>query len=116
MDKNKVDFDYFAENYQHNYQGIKIYLNQILTILHTINKRQKSAINFKPLKILDYGCGIGKLIPEIKKFSHSEIYGYEVSKKSLEVALSRFSYLKTFNANDKYDSIIFFGSFSSLSE
>ena len=34
----------------------------------------------------------------------------------MEVALSRFSYLKTFNANDKYDLIIFCGVFHHCSE
>ena len=119
MDKNKVDFDYFAENYNNTIIKASKFISKsnFDYFAYYKIKRLKSVINFKPLKILDYGCGIGNLIPEIKKnFPHSEIYGYEVSKKSLEVALSRFSYLKTFNANDKYDLIIFCGVFHHCSE
>tara|TARA_B100000035_G_C21024662_1_gene565640 strand:- start:475 stop:1164 length:690 start_codon:yes stop_codon:yes gene_type:complete len=119
MDKNKVDFDYFAENYNNTIIKASKFISKsnFDYFAYYKIKRLKSVIDFKPLKILDYGCGIGNLIPEIKKnFPHSEIYGYEVSKKSLEVALSRFSYLKTFNKNDKYDLIIFCGVFHHCSE
>tara|TARA_B100000941_G_C28465594_1_gene533342 strand:+ start:421 stop:1110 length:690 start_codon:yes stop_codon:yes gene_type:complete len=119
MNKNKVDFDYFAENYNNTIIKASKFISKS-NFDYFANykiKRLKSAITFQPLKILDYGCGIGNLVPEIKKnFPNSEIYGHEVSKKSLGVALSRFPYLKKFNVNDRYDLIIFCGVFHHCSE
>ena len=69
MDKNKVDFDYFAENYNNTIIKASKFISKsnFDYFAYYKIKRLKSVINFKPLKILDYGCGIGNLIPEIKK-------------------------------------------------
>ena len=119
MDRNKEDFDYFADNYNNTIIKASEFISKSnfdYFAKYKI-KRLKSKIKFSPKKILDYGCGIGNLIPEIKKnFPKSDIYGYEVSEKSLNVALSRYPYLKKFDASNQYDLIIFCGVFHHCSE
>ena len=41
----------------------------------------------KPLKILEYGCGTGRNLPFLQEaFPYSEIYAFDISQESLEVA------------------------------
>lgn len=45
-----------------------------------------------PLRILDFGCGSGRGLPYFEKyFPKSELWGYDVSPESLEVARERVS-------------------------
>lgn len=48
--------------------------------------------NYENFEILDFGCGDGKLINELKKYNKNNYYGYEISKKAI-------SFFKAFNSD-----------------
>jgi len=85
----KVNFDKYGRSYddimqnQHkNFGDIKYYAEYKIKILNSIVKR-----NTQDLKILEYGCGIGRNLPYISKAFHkSHVFGFDISKESLEIA------------------------------
>ena len=55
----------------------------------------KETINIKPINILDLACGTGLFGSELKKiYSKVNIYGSDISKKSLKIALEKKIYTK----------------------
>jgi len=64
------------------------WLYDYLLLHEFLNQKLK---NFKNFNILDFGCGDGKLINEIKKNTENRFFGYEISKKAI-------SFFKAFNA------------------
>ena len=55
----------------------------------------KERINTKPKNILDLACGTGLFGTELKKnYPKSYIYGSDISKKSLKIALEKKIYIK----------------------
>ena len=55
----------------------------------------KETINTKPKNILDLACGTGLFGTELKKnYPKSYIYGSDISKKSLKIALEKKIYIK----------------------
>ena len=84
-------FDKFAKNYNSELDGI---LNSTIGISsdyfanYKIDEVSKSINNNElPLKILDFGCGIGKNSILLKQmFPKSEIYGIDISDKSIAMA------------------------------
>ena len=85
----KVNFDEYGKNYdnimqtQHkNFGDIKYYAEYKIKILRSILKK-----NIQNLKILEFGCGIGRNLHYMAKIFHqSSIYGFDISKDSLEIA------------------------------
>ncbi|WP_297950365.1 class I SAM-dependent methyltransferase [uncultured Campylobacter sp.] len=85
----KVNFDEYGKSYddimqsQHkNFGDIKYYAEYKIKILSSIVKR-----NSQNLKILEYGCGIGRNLPYIlEAFHKSSVFGFDISKESLEIA------------------------------
>ncbi len=57
-------------------------------LLHEFFRKKLS--DFKGLKILDFGCGDGKLINSLKQNMENELFGYEISTKAS-------SFFKAFN-------------------
>lgn len=46
--------------------------------------------NNKPARILDFGCGAGRSLPYLDKyFPDADLYGYDLSSASLEIAATR---------------------------
>lgn len=86
----KVDFDEYAENYQ------KIMQKQLNLFdsdeeyfaeykIATIKKHIKGT----PKKILEYGCGVGRNLKHLRhQFQQSKIYAADISKKSIDIAMS----------------------------
>ena len=55
----------------------------------------KETTNFKPNNILDLACGTGLFGTELKKiYPKSQIYGSDISKKSLKITLEKKIYTK----------------------
>lgn len=91
----KSEFDKYAENYDS-------ILNNTLSDVINIDGdyfseyKIKELLDFckekklRPIKILNFGCGTGKSEEFfIKYFPHSKIYGYDVSKESINIAKKR---------------------------
>lgn len=52
----------------------------------------------RPTRILDFGCGAGRSLPYLKKyFPSAELWGYDLSTASLEIASSRESGARLFS-------------------
>lgn len=94
---NKQEFDKFADEYQNIHsQNIKLsgenpeFFSEYKVIdLKTIAKQFR--LPEKPT-ILDFGCGVGSSIGMMyKHFPMANIYGVDVSEKSIAIAQQRFS-------------------------
>lgn len=92
----KKEFDKFAEEYQALHaQNIKISgeqpeffceykIKDLLLLVQSYNLPTNG-------KLLDFGCGVGSSVGMMKKyFPNAEIFGVDVSEKSIEIAQSRF--------------------------
>jgi len=66
----------------------------------------------KPARILDYGCGAGRSLPYLEKnFPDAELFGYDLSTASLEIAAKHTPRAKLFSdwneiAAIRYDAIV----------
>ncbi|MBS1517432.1 MAG: methyltransferase domain-containing protein [Bacteroidetes bacterium] len=86
----KVDFDNFAGKYE-------MILDKQLDFFGEENsyfaeykvKLVKDTLSHSPKKILEFGCGIGRNLKYFTKyFPEAEVYGADISAKSLEIAKS----------------------------
>ena len=67
-----------------NYYG-KMKAEYVRRILSSKNVR---LIAKAPHTILDFGCGVGRNLPHLKQaFPEAELYAFDISKKSLDIAL-----------------------------
>ena len=100
----KVNFDEYSKNYddimqnQHKKFGdIKYYAEYKIKILSNIVKRQN-----QNLKILEYGCGTGRNLPYIvEAFRESSVFGFDISKESLEIARQNNKEVKIIETNEE---------------
>ena len=100
----KVNFDEYSKNYddimqnQHKKFGdIKYYAEYKIKILSDIVKRRN-----QKLKILEYGCGTGRNLPYIvEAFRESSVFGFDISKESLEVARQNNKEVKIIETNEE---------------
>ena len=52
-------------------------------------------------RILDFGCGVGNSIEVMEKYFHTaQVYGIDVSKKSIEIAKKRFGWFANIQSYD----------------
>lgn len=89
---NKPEFDAFAEQYDHLLEEtIPDYLNEDSYFTEYKIALMKQRLGaYKPLRILDFGCGSGKsLIYLAKYFPEAELWGFDVSTLSLKIAKER---------------------------
>ena len=64
----------------------------------------RNELNGNPKNILDFGCGVGRSIPYLKKyFPDSSIIGCDVSDESIELASKKYQYAKFCNSNELRD-------------
>lgn len=84
------EFDQYADSYKQlvsqstgdRIQDIDFYARQKIRILRKLLGKQAT-----PLKILDFGCGIGLSLPPLQQaFRSSKIYATDPSEKSLAIA------------------------------
>lgn len=114
-DPEKVDFDKYA----HKYENV---LDKQLNFFGEENsyfadykvKLVKDTLDFEPKNILEFGCGIGRNLKFFTKyFPTSEIFGSDISDKSLKIAKPENPTVKFFmlddneikNHTDKFDLI-----------
>ena len=89
LSKTSKYYDDWAENYDEtlklwNYQAPKKSIKFI-----------KETLNIKPKNILDLACGTGLFGIELKKiYPKSNIYGSDISKKSLKISSGKKIYIK----------------------
>ena len=94
LSKTRKYYDDWAENYDEtlklwNYQAPKKSIKFI-----------KETLNIKPKNILDLACGTGLFGIELKKiYPKSNIYGSDISKKSLKILSDKKIYIKLKNKN-----------------
>ena len=94
LSKTSKYYDDWAENYDEtlklwNYQAPKKSI-----------KFLKETLNIKPKNILDLACGTGLFGIELKKiYPKSNIYGSDISKKSLKILSDKKIYIKLKNKN-----------------
>lgn len=108
----KVDFDNFSENYNEILKGqLRFFGEKDIYFAEYKVKLIKKYIKSEPKRILEYGCGIGRNLKFLlEQFPNSEIYGCDVSEKSLGVAAQDFPRAHLFLLgkdiiNDKFDLI-----------
>ena len=84
----KVDFNTYSKNYndllkqQHRKFGDISYYSQ-----YKVNILKKYTPNNQSLKILEYGCGIGRNLTYLQKnYPNSDIYGFDISEDSIKTA------------------------------
>ena len=94
LSKTSKYYDDWSENYDEtlklwNYQAPKKSIKFI-----------KETLNIKPKNILDLACGTGLFGIELKKiYPKSNIYGSDISKKSLKISSGKKIYIKLKNKN-----------------
>ena len=94
LSKTSKYYDDWSENYDEtlklwNYQAPKKSI-----------KFLKETLNIKPKNILDLACGTGLFGIELKKiYPKSNIYGSDISKKSLKISSDKKIYIKLKNKN-----------------
>ena len=94
LSKTSKYYDDWSENYDEtlklwNYQAPKKSI-----------KFLKETLNIKPKNILDLACGTGLFGIELKKiYPKSNIYGSDISKKSLKILSDKKIYIKLKNKN-----------------
>ncbi len=69
------------------------------TIRHDYALLSRIISSSKPRRILDIGCGSGRLFPLYNDLKINEVVGIDISNKALKIANSRYSYsnIKTYN-------------------
>lgn len=103
--KNKIDFNNYSKNYnellqtQHKKFGdIAYYSEYKVNIIKSLRNTNKE------LKILEFGCGIGRNLPYLKdSFSNSSIYAYDISEDSLALAKKENPYVNFVSNLENYE-------------
>jgi len=84
--------DFYNERYEKGYMHGFFDVYEICR-LHTVNAvlNRLKASGFSPSSILDYGCGEGRYIGELKnKFPSARLAGCDISEKAIEIAAREF--------------------------
>lgn len=110
----KPEFDQYARQYDHVLgEVIPEYLNDDGYFAeYKIALVAARLGNSKPARILDFGCGVGRSLPYLEQyFPGAELYGYDVSPASLEIAAVRTPRAKLFSewddiADRHFDAIV----------
>lgn len=110
----KPEFDQYASQYDHVLgEVIPEYLNDDGYFAeYKIALVAARLGNGKPARILDFGCGVGRSLPYLEQyFPGAELYGYDVSPASLEIAALRTPRAKFFSelndiAGRRFDTIV----------
>lgn len=89
----KVDFDEYAEKYTSMLQEQLSYFSEDRSYFSRYKaKILGSLIEVKPLRVLDFGAGVGLMVPHLQsEFPNAKIFVTDISSKSLEMLSERFS-------------------------
>lgn len=102
---NENEFDQFAEEYKQTLSGNIALSGETPDFFSMYKvrdvKRRASELQLQPLKILDFGCGVGSSIHYFRQFfPNARITGADVSRKSLDIAESRYQQFADFTQFD----------------
>jgi len=99
----KVNFDKHAEDYNSIIEkDLQIFGEENSYFAEYKTKIVRELITNNPSSILDYGCGIGRNIKHLARyFPNTNIYGCDISKKSLEIASNMNPHDKFFEIKDE---------------
>lgn len=94
--EDEVNFDDYAERYENLLKDQLAFFAEDRDYFSEYKVALAAKhIDFVPKSVLDFGCGIGLLLPFLKKyFSSAEINATDLSRKSLEKVSSIHSYAK----------------------
>jgi len=114
-DVEKVDFDKFANQYENILdEQLDFFGEENSYFAEYKIKLVKDTIGFEPVNILEFGCGIGRNLKFfLKYFPNANVYGSDISVKSLDIARRENSDIDMFLLNvdeinkcaDKFDLI-----------
>lgn len=95
----KPEFDQYAGQYDRVLgETIPEYLNEDGYFAEYKIALMAARLGSKPARILDFGCGAGRSLPYLEQyFPDAELYGYDVSPASLEIASKRASRARLFS-------------------
>ena len=112
--KKKINFDQYSNDYKHYINESIDKFDKNLSYYHQskIEITKNRAIR-NPKNILDFGCGVGTMIPYMKKkFKKSKIYAFDESKDSLKFLKKKYPFvscLKKIDSTIKFDLIFLSG-------
>lgn len=86
--QDKVDFDKHAESYEKQLtKDLKFFGEESKYFAEYKVRIVNECLSYNPINILEYGCGIGMNLQFlVDYFPNSNIYGCDISSKSIEVA------------------------------
>ena len=112
----RINFDDFVDSYLDQTQSQTKFFNKDRDYfdLYKVNILKEVNKNFRPKKILDFGCGIGLCLRFIiREFKNSKIYAYDESQKSQAFAKKSYQGINFLNnknlEKNKYDIIFISG-------
>jgi 2-polyprenyl-3-methyl-5-hydroxy-6-metoxy-1,4-benzoquinol methylase len=88
----KPEFDYYADSYEHelNSSITGFAMDSAYLAEYKIERIVSNIPNHQSLKILDFGCGVGRSLSLLRKhFPSAELWGFDVSEKSIALARQR---------------------------
>ena len=87
MSDHEVNFDDYTDNYEELLNKQLSFFNSASDYFASYKiELLRRNLSFKPQKILDFGCGIGLSLSHLlKAFPNADIYGSDISKKSLSI-------------------------------
>ena len=104
MSDEVVDFDEYVENYEELLENQLSFFSSQRDYFSAYKiQLLKNALENEPKQILDFGCGIGLSLPHlVQAFPNAEIYGSDISRKSLQYVEKNFPSVKTVYHLEKY--------------
>ena len=114
INKKKINFDQYANDYKHYISDSMGKFDKNLSYYHEskISITKDRAIR-NPSNILDFGCGVGTMIPHMrKKFKKSKIFAFDESEDSLKFLKKKYPFvncLKKIDGKLKFDLIFLSG-------
>ncbi|HEY9278167.1 MAG TPA: class I SAM-dependent methyltransferase [Methylotenera sp.] len=90
----KPEFDHYAASYEHelNRSIPRLAMESAYLAEYKIERIASNMPNHQSLNILDFGCGVGRSLNLLRKhFPSAELWGFDVSAKSIALARQRIS-------------------------
>jgi len=99
----KVDFDKHAESYEKQLtEDLKFFGEESKYFAEYKIRLVEECVGNRPINILEYGCGIGMNLQFlIRYFPNANVFGCDISAKSIEVASGNNSSVNFFHIEDE---------------
>lgn len=105
----KVDFDRYAEDYDRLLADQVAFFDADSSYFAQYKVQLlKERLRHQPKRILEYGCGIGRNIGFlINEFPTAEVFGCDISSKSLDIAREKYPKAEFFLVGEEGDALKF---------